>query len=220
MYIPCLLQIYCDRSIISPIQVQYDAISFENGFQSKMTTGTLLGNFRRASIDSIGWKLEYANAEQICFRKWKKDTICLQRCTQCGRDLVLGVPNLSEVKYPTAESHLVKNCTYISGSHHDVYLVQFSNYSCSSHFMRDGNFGNLKLVNHAWSSQCHPLDVSVTISSWIEQSILQPRPSREFQTNPHSPIALVTHNWPTLFRGGLRNLLTRSCPTNRKLQIP
>ena len=40
------------RSVISPIQVQYDAIPFENGFQSKMTI--LLGNFRGASIDSIG----------------------------------------------------------------------------------------------------------------------------------------------------------------------
>lgn len=64
------------------------------------------------------------------FSKWKKILLypeleidMVYYPLQSGKDfLSLG----SEVS--TAESHLVKNCTYISGSHHDVYLVQFSNY--------------------------------------------------------------------------------------------
>jgi hypothetical protein len=56
------------------------------------------------------------------------------------------VPN-SEVTYPISESYLDKNCTYIPGSHHDVYLVQFSNYRSVRVIIltnqRDGNFGNL-----------------------------------------------------------------------------
>ena len=160
--------------------MQYDATSFENGFQSnRNNSGTLLGNFRRASIDSIGKFRVNSNmpVEQMCFRKWKKillylfTAILIWRLTWCTlfrTFLSLG----SEVS--TAESHLVKNCTYISGSHHDVYLVQLSNYRSIRVIVLMTNhraLGNISNLNHDWSSYCgileefpsqnnpHPLDV-------------------------------------------------------------
>ena len=120
--------VYCDRSIISPIQVQYDEISFESGFQSKMTT--LLGNFR--SLNRVHRHVSGKRPERTkCVFEDEKKILSVYsnfgEVSNAARAWLV-VPNLSEVKYPTSESHLVKNYTYISGSHHDVYLIQFSIY--------------------------------------------------------------------------------------------
>ena len=105
---------------------------------------TLLGKFRGGGTPRlnrfhrhVSGKLEYAGAEKK-FAKMKKENICLQQFWRCVQDFSIVVPNLSEVtrKYPTTESLLDRNYTYLSSSHHDVYLVQFSNYYkiCSSHY--------------------------------------------------------------------------------------
>lgn len=92
-----LLQLeYCDLSIISPIQVQYDAIPFKNGFQSKMTTGYFY--FREFQSAGFGETRIYLCGVNL-FLKMKKKDSCLQeiqhRCSY-----------LSEVTYPISDRRI------------------------------------------------------------------------------------------------------------------